>query len=438
MRLNPNARVSSVQSSFIGSLGEWFFALFLFAGNYKNDPRFAFIQAHIDITLLFLILSFFMFLYNMLRNALTKKISLSFTKAATLFLLLTVSLIVGLLYTQSREYGFDKVLRFIFLTGWSFFGASLLISDFFSLRRFSWAIVIISMIMAIDASLSYPGVGQINFVTAFGSNYIALARTTGLGFLTTVGFLLPTERRLLMRVFLWVIGTLQLWAALIAGTRGPVLALILSIFLFFAFSVQNFKIDRFALRLSSIGLPIIVVLTVMARKFFATLVYRLEILITEVGPSGLTRLSLYQAALDLWAKSPIWGNGTGQFGIAVLGQDVRNYPHNIILELGAENGLIGVLIFVLLIVVAFSKGFISLYNGRGIAKTVARYLIVACCFTLFNAMVSGDINDNRMLFSWLALMAALSTSFTIIPVTKGVPFRKEIGVNNSESKKLNE
>ena len=35
-----------------------------------------------------------------------------------------------------------------------------------------------------------------------------------------------------------------------------------------------------------------------------------------------------------------------------------------------------------------------------------RYLLISCCFVFLNAMVSGDINDNRMLFAFVGLLAA--------------------------------
>ncbi|MGB9774842.1 MAG: O-antigen ligase family protein [Bacteroidota bacterium] len=398
-----------LRRAFISKTGEWLFALFLLAGYFKADPRLAFIQKHIDITLLFLGLSFLVFLYHGFKSSFAQKIPLSFSWLALLFLLLGACLIGGLLYTESKQYGFDKALRFVFLTGWAFFGTVLLITDFWSLRRFSWALIVISTTMAIDAFLNYPGRGQINFVTAFGSNYIALARAGGLGLLTTVIFLLPTERRPLVKLCLWIVTALQLWAALSAGARGPVLALILSFLLFFALSVRGFlrlRIDRFALRLGVVTLFAAIIFTAVGQELFSTLAFRSQILVTEGGTSVAMRLGLYQAALDQWARSPIWGGGTGQFGIAVTGADIREYPHNIVLELGAETGLLGVLVFTIMIGMAFKEGFVCLRTENRLLRSVSQYLLVTCCFALLNALVSGDINDNRMLFTFMGLLGA--------------------------------
>jgi O-antigen ligase len=396
-------------------IGVWFFALFLFAGYYKADPRLAFIQRHFDLTLLFLILSFLAALRRVLRKSFATKISAGFLKVAILFSLLATSLLGGLLISQSEGYGLDKAVRFIVLTGWAFFGTAFFITDLISLKHFSWALVTISTVMAIDAVLNYPGVGKIGFVSALGSNYIALARAGGLGLLTTLAFLLPTARRPFARLCLWAIAGLQLWAMLNAGARGPVLALALSLLVFFALSMRGFprlKVDRFAWRLSIVALIVAVFVSIAGSELFSTLVFRTQVLMTKLGNSAAMRLSSYKEAIRLWGNSPIWGIGTGGFAMAVTGSVfVRGYPHNIILELGAENGFLGVLVFLVMVGIAFKKGLVCLHTGDKFVRTVSRYLLVVCCFAFLNAMMSGDINDNRILFTLTGLLVATDRFF---------------------------
>lgn len=408
MIVSHNTPIHNLRMFRVNGIGEWFFAFFLFAGYFKMDPRFIFIQAYIDITLLFLCLSLLIFLYRWSKNSFKQRVSSTFVNLSLLFFLFEACLISGLLYTQSRQYGFEKAMRFVFLTGWAFFGAAFLISDHSSLKRFSWALVTISTAMSIDALLSYPGIGRISFVTAFGSNYIALARASGLGLLVTMVFLLPTEQKPLVKLYLWIIAALQLWATFSAGARGPVLALILSFLLFFILSIRGFlwlKIDSFTLRLGILTFFIIIILTAIGQELFPTLMFRSRLLITETGDSAAMRLHFYQTAFNEWCKSPIWGNGTGYFGIAVRGEDIREYPHNIILEIGTENGLLGVLIFLTMIGIIFIRGLFKLYNEKGLIRIITRYLLVMNYFALLNAMVSGDINDNRILFTFIALLS---------------------------------
>lgn len=398
-------------SSSHSSVGEWLFAMFVFAGYYKADPRLEVIQSHIDITLLFLVLSFLVFLYRDIRSLSLLRLPHNSVNTSLLFLLLAACLFGGLLQTQSHQYGLDKAIRFVFITGWAFFGTLLFMTDILSIKRFSWAIVVISTAMTIDALLGYPGGAQFRFITAFGSNYIALARTGGIGLLTSVIFLLPAEQRRLMRLSLWVIAALQLWATLSAGAKGPVLAFILSLLFFFVMSVRvfpRFKVDRFALRLGVVTLITTVLIGLVGHKLFYTLEFRTKLLATELGDSALMRISLYRSAVNLWASSPILGGGTGQLSVAAAGEDIRLYPHNIILELGAETGFIGVLIFVILIGLALRKGLILLRSKERIVRIIGRYLFVAFCFVLLNAMVSGDINDNRLLFTFTGLLMTSS------------------------------
>ncbi|MGB9862608.1 MAG: O-antigen ligase family protein [Candidatus Saccharicenans sp.] len=398
----------AVRATVLGWMGEWFFALFLFAGFYKMDTRLGFIQNRVDITLLFLILSFLVFLYQFSRKSLAQKMPKGFVKAALFLLLLDACLLVGLFISHNKGYGLDKTVKFIILTGWAFFGAGLLIPDFISLRRFSWAIVTISTISALDAIGNYPGIGEIRFVTALGSNYIALARAGGLGLLAIISFLLPKERSILKKLFLWVMAGLQLFSALSAGARGPVLNLFLSLLVLLALSTRflpRLKLDLLAWRIGVIALIIAIVIIILGQNLFSTLTIRMRILMTVLGDSAISRLDLYREAIRLWTNSPIWGGGPGHLGIAVQGEDVRLYPHNIVLELGAETGLIGVLLFGSAICIAFSTGFAGLRSSAGDARLTARYLLIAGLFTLLNAMVSGDINDNRLLFTMVGLLS---------------------------------
>lgn len=392
-------------------MGEWFFALFLFAGNYKADPRLAIIQKHIDLTVLLLVLSFCVLIYRIYKKSSTLRLTKSFFIVAILFILLSLLLIGSLFYTGSKQYGYEKALKFLVLTGWAFFGAGFLISDILSLRKFSWAIVTISLIMVIDAISGYKGLGNLAFITALGSNYIALARAAGFGLLTNLVFLLPAERNRLFKLILYGIMILQIWATMSAGARGPVIALIPSFILFFALSAKGFpilKIERHALRLGVVLLIVFSTFAVFGRFFFLTLNYRFQILMTEGDISALTRLYYYRESLDSWLDSPIWGHGVGAFSTAVIGEDIREYPHNIIMELAVETGLVGVMIFTMMLIKALANPFISFRNQEGLNKRVIRYLLVLFCFAFLNAMVSGDINDNRILFTWIALVANIS------------------------------
>lgn len=116
-------------------MGECFFALFIFAGQYKADPRLQFIQERVDLTLLFMFLSMIAYIYQALKRKhidISKELKNSFL----LFISLGLCFLSGAILTGSTMYGMDKALRFISLTAWAFLGAGLQIANPSSLKRF--------------------------------------------------------------------------------------------------------------------------------------------------------------------------------------------------------------------------------------------------------------------------------------------------------------
>lgn len=412
MQILPKKRRKAVSG-----IGEWLFALFLFAGYYKADPRLDFIQMHIDLTVLFLILSFLVSIYRLFKNGTNlAKISNHVAKAVLLFFFLASFFFISLLYTQSKQYGSEKALRFLVLTGWAFIGVFLLIKDNKSLKYFVWAVVFISATMATDSLLRYPGNDNIGFITAFGSNYIALSRAAGLGLLSVLFYLLLIEQKKLIRLFLLGISGLLLWAMLGAGARGPVISFAMSIILllvFTWFSSKQSENKRVLIRLAILIICIFAIVILFGDKLFPTLMFRMDILYAGGGSSALERADLFREAFDLWIESPIWGNGFGQFSLAIWGQDIREYPHNILLELAAETGLIGLGLFLAMIFLSVKYLFICYCQENSFSKNICLYLLLVFCFCFFNAMVSGDINDNRILFTITALSSNL-TAYTRI------------------------
>ena len=126
--------------------------------------------------------------------------------------------------------------------------------------------------------------------------------------------------------------------------------------------------------------------------------------------TGFRNLLVYKKAFalamdifELIKTFPFFGQGTGSFGLSYVGQDIRVYPHNIFLELWAENGIIGVVFFLIMIGYTLGKTIVKLLTIKGREREISKSLLALGCFMFFNSMLSGDINDNRMLFTFLAL-----------------------------------
>lgn len=63
-----------------------------------------------------------------------------------------------------------------------------------------------------------------------------------------------------------------------------------------------------------------------------------------------SRLDFYRSALEVLLQHPIIGLGVGGWSISHYGEDVLHYPHNFLLEVGAEQGAIGLILLISLLV----------------------------------------------------------------------------------------
>lgn len=93
----------------------------------------------------------------------------------------------------------------------------------------------------------------------------------------------------------------------------------------------------------------------------------------------LTRADLYMGAVGIWLRSPVFGQGIGSFGEI---HGYGRYPHNLILEIISELGLVGFILFGL----AFLRPVL-----KAEAKNIYWYLTI---YALSCAMFSGDLLGN--------------------------------------------
>lgn len=108
-----------------------------------------------------------------------------------------------------------------------------------------------------------------------------------------------------------------------------------------------------------------------------------------------------QRYLDFVLNSPeagLGGFGIGSFGMALSGIDFQLYPHNILIEIWFETGIISLLLFLSCIAI------ILFIRGRSELKALFIYFLVA-------AMFSGDLVGNAQTFY---LAAALLVNRSLI------------------------
>lgn len=109
----------------------------------------------------------------------------------------------------------------------------------------------------------------------------------------------------------------------------------------------------------------------------------------------LTRLIIYYQSFTLIADNLLFGVGIGNWG-KETGLEVYEYPHNILLEVFSEFGILG---FILLIIFIFR-----------LINTTPSFCKYVALFYLMNSMVSGSIRDFRYVIVF-ALIAFFINSY---------------------------
>jgi O-Antigen ligase len=226
------------------------------------------------------------------------------------------------------------------------------------------------------------------------------------------------DRSLVLRGATLVLIPAAILVALASGSRGPLLALVaLGALAMIRIVVRPRSVDwRLAGSVAGLALASTILVSLAAVALPAASTERISRIgnVLEGGlsgasdPSGATRLTLYSLALSFLEQQPILGVGTSGFQSlsprflpalsAVYPQNalLPLYPHNALLQFGAEYGLVGVALFVAIVLLALTR--------RVPRESSWTALQVAFLFFLLEAMISGNILEDRMTWGLLLLL----------------------------------
>ena len=192
------------------------------------------------------------------------------------------------------------------------------------------------------------------------------------------------------------------------GARGPLLFIIIVMLLYFLMqqkidttvSIKNLFLSFFAIL---ILISFIVLYKDQVHELLRASFQRMSLLFTgfssnshDFGISVNVRFLLLKQAFSIIFSSPlniIFGTGIGSFGLLTLGEDIKEYPHNFILEIWCELGLVGLSIFILLMIFIFRKIKLS-KTGLNIYPVL---------YLLMNFLISYSLEDMRLLFVFMAI-----------------------------------
>lgn len=180
----------------------------------------------------------------------------------------------------------------------------------------------------------------------------------------------------------------------LSGTKSPLFAIFISFFTIYFYDFKWKYLTVITLTAASVFVSYFFISFqpgVFKSDFF-------EYRFLNMGLAIEDRLFQANRALsDFDAYIFLFGDGTGNFSYAKTGQLIRDYPHNIIVELLFENGILAVLLF--LTFVAF-----AVYRGVSTLFFETRVISILCVFFFVTACFSGDLISNSLLFGFITLL----------------------------------
>jgi O-antigen ligase len=379
--------------------------LFLFAGSFKSA---SFIQSAIpiDLTLLFFILSLFTGFIIMIKKKLVVKIS-SFYLVTAYVLFATYS-VASMIWSPSVDYAREKGTFMLLTVFWSLAASSLIISnEEIRVKRFLLIILLLASWQAFQSFQVYLVSSGEGFITVMGASYLGTGQIIGLGALVLLSVILFSKHPLIYKLFAFFLFIIMLFILLILGGRGPLLATLLAMLLTLVYA---FKFDHFKLSISRYGIVVLILIFVsilvigylIASGNETQTLLRLMMLFEGSDDSSAgTRAVYYGASIEFWKQAPLVGQGLGSWPVLYDGTDLRNYPHNMFLEVLSELGLIGFVLFSMLLALGI-KNLFYLQTIQGNPQCMGVVLLFVCSF--LNILISGDIPDNRTFFCILGLM----------------------------------
>ena len=239
--------------------------------------------------------------------------------------------------------------------------------------------------------------------------YLGLFAICNLGLLSSNNKFISVISKIL--ILLSVIGMF------IIGGRGYVVALF-AIFLIYYINI----LKSFTFTLSFILKSIILIIIVVALMAFyfaeitqglnASITWQRFMMLTEEGDESL-RIFLFSNAITLFfsdVKTIIFGAGINSFPVYIGVNDIQMFPHNILLELLAEYGIVGTILF------AIPAGYIISIRNKILGSTFGNCINEQIIFLIFIYILINDLFNGALRTSWMFIFFM----FLLIPSRKDI------------------
>ena len=342
------------------------------------------------------------------------KISSLLSKEIALLILLIIYLPVTVIWSDSPLYGLDKAYIFLPLILTSLISAKLILLNFSSfVKIYSYLFILIIIILLFNNAL-----GKIALSLSTGSRFyleedeinssVTIANFFGFSIIILSTFYIELKQKYI-RIIILALIFISIVFLFFTGSRGPLVALVCS-FLFYKIFSTNKKILSFSV-LAIIGFfstsltrTLIFSLTPSSMHDFLDLRYTSEQAIGSIDE----RTILYNSALNGIFEGNIlevlFGHGLGDFSDLYINTDARVYPHNLLLEIGYELGLLSLIVFIYLNIKVIRINLsLNVYNYYSI--------FIIYYYFLIRSMFTADFTGNYLVFTFMFIILLYDSLF---------------------------
>ena len=380
------------------TINSWIFLFFscaLLAIGRVYDERLEIAEINLGIFLSVIYLVSVIFMLFSIKKTILSKSKVLFYSFYLLALLMTP--ILWLVFDVT-DYGFEKAINFWLIV----IPISVVIAEKYETKDVLNTFYILLAVTCLLALLSFFGPSITERadgrMTALGGGPIVFARWMGFGIITLL--FLPVKIKYIYKyslIFIFFI------LALATGSRGPILGLFLT---GFVYVFLNF--NRVIVRIS-LGVFLVISVLVFSgvEKQIAKLgnSKRVFMNISKKGgskQSTSTRNNLAIGSFLLLQNYPL-GVGAGNWQLITNKLSPTHlmpleYPHNLVLEVACEYGIQTVLLLLLLFLYVFHLSYHKMIKYKNDKTSFYPLLFYLFLFFFFNSLVSGMLNDSRLLF----------------------------------------
>lgn len=387
----------------VNNLFNWVFLLSacaLLAIGRVYDERLTIYSVNLVIVLSLVYVSVLAFILFSVKSIVWSKSKLLFY---SMYLFMFISTAVLWIVFDVNLYGFEKFMNFwIIVVPLTFIVAEMFDSKqvmkmFFVLLGVSCFLALLS---AVGLSVSERADGR---MATLGGGPIVFARWMGFGIITL--FLLPYKFK---SGFKYLMLVTFLILALASGSRGPILALFIIGVLYLGLNFNRLIVK---VSLGVVLISLFILISGVGEKISGVGNFdRVFMNVSKKGgskQSTSTRTNLAIGSLILLQHYPL-GVGAGNW--QQVSNEIRpthlmplEYPHNLFLEVACEYGLHVLFILVLLFIFIIHLSYVKMikYKGENSLYPLLFYLLI---FLSLNSLVSGMLNDSRLLFIIISMV----------------------------------